>query len=315
MRAARSVLDLIGKTPLVELRATDKGRAASLLAKLEKMNPMGSVKDRIALSMIEDAERRGALTLDSAIIEPTSGNTGLALAMVCAIKGYRLILTMPDSMSVERQEMLMAFGAELVLTPGSLGMPGAVEEAERIAEKTPEAFIPGQFVNPANPRIHEVTTAHEIWNDTEGGVDIVVGGIGTGGTITGIARFLDCNKSTARVIGVEPANSPFLTAGRGGKHKVQGIGAGFKPDVLETNLLSEVLTVQDDEAFHWARHLARAEGIFSGISSGAALAAAVRVAERPESEGAAIVVILPDGGEKYLSTELWEKPHVHFTSP
>ena len=315
MNVANSVLDLIGGTPLVRLRDTDTGFSEAMYVKLEKINPMGSVKDRIALAMIEDAERRGVLSADSVVIEPTSGNTGIALAMVCAVKGYRLILTMPDTMSVERRDMLMAFGTELVLTPGSEGMRGAIEEADRIAARMNSAFVPGQFDNPANPRIHEETTAREIWEDTDGLVDIVVGGIGTGGTVTGIARFLKQEKPEVKVVGVEPADSPFLTEGAAGKHKIQGIGAGFRPSILELERLDGVVTVSDEDAALWMRHLARAEGIFSGISSGAAVAAAVEIAKRPESENATMVVILPDGGEKYLSTDLWEKEDPSVASP
>jgi len=309
MNVHDSILDLIGHTPMVRLRQTPRGRAANLLAKLEKQNPMGSVKDRVALAMIDDAEARGAIGPESAIIEPTSGNTGLALAMVCAVRGHRLILTMPDTMSIERQSMLLALGAELVLTPGMLGMRGAIDEAHRIAARTPGAFIPGQFDNPANPRAHETTTAGEIWDDTDGTVDIVVGGIGTGGTVTGIARYLESRTPGIRVIGVEPAGSPILTEGRAGPHGIQGIGAGFAPSVLDRDRLDGIVTVSDEDAFRWARHLARAEGIFAGISSGAALAAAVEVAARPEADGATVVVILPDGGEKYLSTDLWRNDH------
>jgi len=315
MNVANSILDLIGRTPLVRLRNTDTGLSEAIYVKLEKTNPMGSVKDRIALAMIEDAERRGVLSADSVVIEPTSGNTGIALAMVCAVKGYRLILTMPDTMSVERRDMLMAFGTELVLTPGSEGMRGAIEEADRIAARMNKAFVPGQFDNPANPRIHEETTAREIWEDTDGFVDIVVGGIGTGGTVTGIARFLKQEKAEVKVVGVEPADSPFLTEGAARKHKIQGIGAGFRPSILELERLDEVVTVSDEDAALWMRHLARAEGIFSGISSGAAVAAAVEIAKRPESENATMVVILPDGGEKYLSTDLWEKENPSVASP
>ena len=315
MNVANSILDLIGRTPLVRLRDTDTGLSEAIYAKLEKSNPMGSVKDRIALAMIEDAERRGVLSTDAVVIEPTSGNTGIALAMVCAVKGYRLILTMPDTMSIERRDMLMAFGAELVLTPGSEGMRGAIEEAGLIAARTKKAFVPGQFDNPVNPRIHEETTAREIWEDTDGLVDIVVGGIGTGGTVTGIARFLKQEKADVKVVGVEPADSPFLTEGSAGKHKIQGIGAGFRPSILELERLDEVVTVSDEDAALWMRHLARAEGIFSGISSGAALAATVEIAKRPESENTTMVVILPDGGEKYLSTDFWEKENPSVASP
>jgi cysteine synthase A len=306
MNVANSVLDLVGNTPLVRLRATEGGLAEVIYAKLERFNPVGSVKDRIALAMIEDAEARGALAEGGVIVEPTSGNTGIALAMVGAVKGYRVILTMPDSMTVERRKVLRALGAELVLTPGADGMRGAIAEAERIAGETPGAFVPGQFDNPANPRIHERTTAREIWADTDGTVDVVVAGIGTGGTATGVARELKRVKPTVRVIGVEPSGSPFLTEGCTGKHAIQGIGAGFRPSILELGRLDEVVTVTDGDAARWTRHLARSEGIFAGISAGAALAAAVEVARRPASDGAVIVVVLPDGGEKYLSSDLWE---------
>ena len=310
MNVAASILDLIGRTPLVRLGATRTGRARAIYVKLEKLNPMGSVKDRIALSMIDDAERRGILVPDSVVVEPTSGNTGLALAMVCAVRCYRLILTMPDTMTLERRRILSGLGAELVLTPGADGMPGAIDEAQRIAERTPNAFIPGQFSNPANPEAHEQTTAREIWMDTDGAVDIIVGGIGTGGTLTGISRFIKAQKAEVKIVGVEPANSPFLTEGRAGKHVIQGIGAGFRPSVLELDRIDEVVTVADEDAVRWMRHLGRAEGIFSGISSGAALAAAIEVASRPESEDATMVTILPDGGEKYLSLEIWGDGHV-----
>jgi cysteine synthase A len=306
MKIASSVLELVGRTPLVELGAASPGRAKAVYLKLERFNPVGSIKDRIALSMVEDAEASGALQPGGTIIEPTSGNTGIALAMVGAVKSYRVILTMPDTMSIERRRLLIALGAELVLTPGADGMRGAIEEADRLAGQTSGAVILGQFDNPANPRTHEETTAHEIWNDTDGEVDIVVAGIGTGGSVTGIARFLNRLKPDARVIGVEPSNSPFLTEGRTGPHKIQGIGAGFEPRILKRDILSEVVRVSDEDAARWMRHLARREGIFSGISSGAALAATLEVAARPDSEGTVIVTILPDGGEKYLTSSLWE---------
>jgi len=300
-----SFLSLVGRTPMVELRGIPLGRAAAIHAKLERFNPIGSVKDRIALAMIEDAERRGALRPGGSLVEPTSGNTGIALAMVGAAEGYRVTLTMPDTMSIERRRLLTALGADVVLTPGAEAMTGAVREAERIAEET-GSIILGQFDNPANPRTHEETTGPEIWDATDGRVDIVVAGIGTGGTVTGIGRFLRRKKPSARVIGVEPASSPFLTEGRAGPHRIQGIGAGFRPAVLDTDVVSEILQITDEDAASWMRRLARQQGIFSGISSGAALAAAVRVAERPDADGAVIVVILPDGGEKYLSSSLWE---------
>jgi len=306
MNVARSILDLIGNTPLVRLNAVDPGQAQELYAKLERFNPLGSVKERTALAMVEDAKERGVLPPGGILVEPTSGNTGIALAMVGAAKGYRVILTMPDSMSVERRRLLGALGAELILTPGAQGMPGAIEEANRICERIPEGVILGQFGNPANPRIHERTTAREIWEDTDGAVDIVVSGIGTGGTITGIARFLKARRPSIKVVGVEPSDSPFLTAGRASTHDIQGIGAGFRPAVLELERLDDLVTVSGDDAARWMRHLARREGILCGISSGAALAAALRIARREESKDALIVVVLPDGGEKYLSDGMWE---------
>jgi len=306
MNVATSVLELVGNTPLVRLNATDRGRAAAIYAKLERFNPLGSVKERTALAMVEDAERRGELVDGGVLVEPTSGNTGIALAMVGAVRGYRVILTMPDTMSVERRRLLIALGADIVLTRGAGGMHTAIVEAERIAADTPSAIVLGQFDNPANPRIHEETTAREIWRDTDGTVDVVVAGIGTGGTATGIARTLKREKPSVRVIGVEPAASPFLTRQRAGPHAIQGIGAGFRPAILDLERLHEIIAVSDADAARWARHLARSEGIFAGISSGAAVAAAVEIARRAESDGATIVVILPDGGEKYLSNELWE---------
>jgi cysteine synthase A len=305
MNVARSVLDLVGRTPMVRLNTVPAGRAEAILAKLERFNPLGSVKERAALAMVDAAESCGQLAPGGTIVEPTSGNTGIALAMVGAVRGYRVVLTMPDSMSIERRRLLVALGAELILTPGSLGMTGALDEAERVAHRTPGAVILGQFANPANPAIHERTTAKEIWTDTEGSVDIVIAGIGTGGTSTGIARALKAKKPSVRVVGVEPSESPFLTEGRSGPHPIQGIGAGFRPAILELERLDEILTVSGAEAAHWMRHLARHEGILAGISSGAALAAAIQIAERKEAEGASIVVILPDGGEKYLSSDLW----------
>jgi cysteine synthase A len=306
MKVASSVLELIGDTPLVQLNATEHGKAAAIYAKLERFNPLGSIKERTALAMIDDAERRDLLGEDGVLVEPTSGNTGIALAMVGAVRGYRVVLTMPETMSVERRRLLLALGAEIVLTPGVDGMRGAIAEAERIASETPNAIVLGQFDNPANPRVHEETTAREIWRDTDGTVDIVVAGIGTGGTATGIARELKRENHSIRVIGVEPAGSPFLTEGRPGKHAIQGIGAGFRPAILELDRLDEIASVSDADAEHWARHLARHEGIFAGVSSGAALAAAAEIAQRPESQDAVMVVVLPDGGEKYLSSDLWE---------
>jgi cysteine synthase A len=307
MKTAASVLDLVGGTPLVKLGDACRGLAEVVYGKLERLNPIGSVKDRIARAMVEDAEERGTLSPGGTIVEPTSGNTGVALAMIGAAKGYRVILTMPDSMSIERRRLLVALGARLVLTPGADGMRGAIEEADRLARRTSGAVILGQFDNPANPRTHERTTAPEIWDATEGRVDVVVAGIGTGGTATGVARFLRERRPSARVIGVEPASSPFLTEGRSGPHKIQGIGAGFAPAVLEADLLGEIVRVSDEEAARWMRHLARHEGILCGISSGAALAATKKVAERRDAQGAVIVAILPDGGEKYLSSSAWEE--------
>ena len=289
------------------LRATGARRASAIYAKLEQFNPIGSVKDRIALAMIEDAGRRGVLKPGGTIVEPTSGNTGIALAMIGAIRGYRVILTMPETMSIERRRLLAALGADLILTPGVESMRGAIREADRIASRAEGAVVLGQFENPANPRVHEETTGPEIWEATEGAVDVVIAGIGTGGTVTGVGRFLRRVKPEARVFGVEPAGSPVLTQGRAGSHKIQGIGAGFRPPILETELLRDVVAISDEDAALWMRHLARREGIFAGISSGAALAAALEVAERPESQGAVIVVILPDGGERYLFGSTWEE--------
>ncbi len=305
MTIAGSILDLIGRTPLVRINRMVDGDVR-LLAKLESFNPMGSVKDRIAWAMIRDAEERGLLQPGNVVVEPTSGNTGIGLAFVCAVRGYRLVLTMPETMSAERRRILRAFGAELVLTPGDLGMKGAVEEARRILAATPGAFMPSQFDNPANPRIHEQTTAEEIWEDTGGEVDLFVAGIGTGGTVTGVGRVLKARKPGVRIVGVEPTGSPLLSEGKTGKHRIQGIGAGFVPEVLERGLLDEVIAVSDADAAETARRLAREEGIFAGISSGAAVWAALQVAAREDSAGKTIVVVLPDTGERYLSTDLWE---------
>ena len=306
MNVSTSILELVGQTPLVRLNATERGHAQAIYAKLERFNPLGSVKERTALAMVEDAERRGLLVDGGILVEPTSGNTGIALAMVGAVRGYRVILTMPETMSVERRRLLVALGAEIVLTPGAGGMRAAIAAADRIAADTPKAIVLGQFDNPANPRIHEETTGREIWHDTDGLVDIVVTGIGTGGTATGIASALKREKPSVRVIGVEPAASPFLTEGHAGPHTIQGIGAGFRPAILDLEQLDEILAVSDADAARWARHLARHEGVFAGISSGAAVAAAVEIARRADSAGAIVVVVLPDGGEKYLSSELWE---------
>ena len=301
---SRSVIGLIGNTPLVELSRIGRGIPVRILGKLEMKNPLGSVKDRIAWAMIRDAEERGLLKPGMTVVEPTSGNTGIGLAFVCAVRGYRLILTMPETMSEERRKILRALGAELVLTPGDKGMRGAVEEAKRIAREL-DAFMPQQFENPANPRVHEATTAEEIWRDTAGEVDIFVAGVGTGGTITGVGRVLKRRKPEVRIVAVEPAASPVLSGGKPGPHKIQGIGAGFVPKVLDRSVIDEVVTVEEEEAMETSRRLAREEGILAGISSGAALAAALRVARRPESERKTLVVVLPDTGERYLSTGLF----------
>jgi len=296
------VIDLIGNTPLVRLVRI--GGASPILAKLEMRNPLGSVKDRIAWAMIHDAEERGVLTPGGTVVEPTSGNTGIGLAFVCAVRGYRLVLTMPETMSAERRAILSALGAEVVLTPGADGMSGAVRKAEELVSEL-GAFMPNQFENPANPRVHERTTAEEVWRDTDGKVDIFVAGIGTGGTITGVGRFLKRHRPGVRIVGVEPAASPVLSGGTKGRHRIQGIGAGFVPGILDRTVIDEILTVTEDEAERMARRLAREEGIFAGISSGAALAAAVRIADRPEAAGNTTVVVLPDTGERYLSTPLF----------
>ena len=295
----------IGRTPLVRLRRITVGADAVVYAKLESFNPLGSVKDRVGVSMIEDAESRGLIDGDTTIIEPTSGNTGIALAFVCASRGYRLILTMPDTMSMERRQLLAVLGAKVVLTPGAEGMRGAVEAAEELAAGLPKSFIPQQFKNQANPRIHRETTAVEIWDDTEGGVDILVCGVGTGGTLTGVAEVLKDRKPSVRAVAVEPAGSPVLTGGAPGSHRIQGIGAGFIPEVLRTDLVDEVVLVTDDDAGTTTKDLARMEGILGGISSGAAAWAAVQVARRPGNEGKMIVTVLPDTGERYLSTWLF----------
>ncbi len=305
MTIANTILDLIGNTPLVQINRIAAG-TAQVIAKLEAFNPLGSVKDRIAWAMIQDAEARGLLHPGSVVIEPTSGNTGIGLAFVCAVRGYRLILTMPDTMSIERRRILRALGAEIVLTPGGQGMKGAVDAAAQLAAATPGAFMPAQFDNPANPRVHTETTGPEIWQGTDGAVDVLVAGIGTGGTITGVGRYLRSRNPDIRIIGVEPAGSPLLTAGETGKHRIQGIGAGFIPTVLDRSVLDEVIVVTDADAAATARRLAREEGIFAGISSGAAMWAALQVAARAESAGKTIVVVLPDTGERYLSTDLWE---------
>jgi len=300
------ITQTVGNTPLVRLNRVTAGLGAEVVAKLESFNPLSSVKDRIGVSMIDAAEREGKIQKDTTIIEPTSGNTGVGLAFVCAARGYRLVLTMPETMTVERRNLLKAFGAEVILTPGSEGMPGAVRKAEELVRETPNSFMPQQFKNPANPRIHRETTAEEIWNDTDGQVDIVVAGVGTGGTITGVAEVLKRRKPGMKTIAVEPIGSPVLSGGKPGPHKIQGIGAGFVPDVLRLELVDEVIQVTEEDAVATARRLVREEGIFAGISSGAAAAAALQVAARPENAGKLIVVVLPDAGERYLSTDLFE---------
>ena len=300
---------LVGGTPLLELTNLEKelGLKARILAKLEYLNPAGSVKDRVAKRMIEDAEARGDLKEGSVIIEPTSGNTGIGLAAIAAAKGYRIIIVMPETMSVERRQLMKAYGAELVLTDGSKGMTGAIEKADELAKETLGGYVPGQFVNPSNPAAHRETTGPEIYRDTDGEVDCFVAGVGTGGTVTGVGEYLKSQKPEVKVIAVEPASSPVLTTGKGGPHKIQGIGAGFVPDVLNTKVYDEVIPVSNEDAFEYGRKVGRHEGVLVGISSGAAVAAAVEVAKRPESEGKTIVVLLPDTGDRYLSTPLFSE--------
>ena len=306
MKYARTITDLIGNTPMVKINKLNKNGNAEILAKLEYFNPLSSVKDRIAYAMISDAEEKGFLNKDSVIIEPTSGNTGLGLAFVSAVKGYRLILTMPDTMSMERRKLLKVLGAELVLTPGNTGMKGAIDKAEEIANETPNSYIPQQFNNPANPDVHRKTTAEEIWRDTDGKVDIIIGGVGTGGTITGVGEKLKDKKPELKVYAVEPENSPVMSGGCPGPHKIQGIGAGFIPKVLNIKIIDEIIKVSDENSGKTSRELARKEGILAGISSGAALYAALQVAQQKENKDKLIVVILPDTGERYLSTWLFD---------
>ena len=304
---AKDSTELIGNTPLVRLNRITQGVKAEVVAKLESFNPIGNVKDRIGVSMIVDAEEKGLINKDTIIVEPTSGNTGISLAFVCAARRYKLILTMPDTMSVERRQLLAIFGAELVLTPGAEGMPGAVRKAEQLVAENPNYFMPQQFNNPANPEIHRLTTAEEIWRDTDGKVDILVSGVGTGGTITGVAEVIKPRKPEFKAIAVEPVDSPVLSGGKPGPHKIQGIGAGCVPDVLRMDLVDEIVKVTNENAGIMARRLAKEEGILVGISSGAATWAALEVAKRPESKGKLIVVILPDTGERYLSTWLFQE--------
>jgi len=306
-RIADNLTDLIGRTPLLRLKTVTEGIGAEIVGKIESFNPAGSVKDRIGYAMIRDAEQRGLINKDTVLIEPTSGNTGIALAFVAAAKGYRLILTMPDTMSIERRNLLKAYGAELVLTPGVEGMKGAIRKAEELAQAIPGAFVPQQFKNPSNPAVHRATTAEELWEDTDGKIDILISGVGTGGTITGVAEVIKARKPDFKAVAVEPFDSPVLSGGTPAPHKIQGIGAGFVPDVLDLKLVDEIYKVKNDEALETARRLAREEGLLVGISSGAAAFAAIQVGKRPENKGKLIVAILPDTGERYLSTVLFQQ--------
>lgn len=308
-RIVKNLTELIGNTPLLEFGnyRKNKGYDAAVIAKLEYFNPLGSVKDRIGYAMIADAEEKGLLDKDTLIVEPTSGNTGVGLAFVAAAKGYKLVLTMPETMSIERRKLLKALGAELVLTPGAEGMKGAIKKAEEIVAENPKAFIPQQFKNPANPAVHRKTTAEEIWRDTDGKVDIFVGGVGTGGTITGVGEVLKQKNPNIKIVAVEPKDSPVLSGGKPGPHKIQGIGAGFVPDVFNKDVIDEIIPVSNEDAFATGRELARTEGLLVGISSGAAAYAATQLALRPENKGKTIVVLLPDTGERYLSTSLFEE--------
>lgn len=303
----KGTLGLIGNTPLVEVTNVEKDQElnAKILVKLEYFNPAGSVKDRIAKAMIEDAEEKGLLKEGSVIIEPTSGNTGIGLASIAAVKGYRIILTMPETMSVERRNILKAYGAEIVLTEGAKGMKGAIEKADELAKEIPGSYIPGQFVNPANPEVHRKTTGPEIWKDTDGEVDLFIAGVGTGGTLTGVGEYLKSQNPDVKIVALEPASSPVLSTGKGGPHKIQGIGAGFVPDVLNTTVYDEIFTVENDDAFATGKLLAKKEGILVGISSGAALYGAIELAKRPENKGKTIVALLPDTGDRYYSTPLF----------
>ena len=307
MKTYDTITDLIGSTPLLKLNrfAAAESLGAEVYAKLEYFNPAGSVKDRIAYAMITDAEKNGALKPGSVIIEPSSGNTGIGLAAVAAARGYRIIIVMPETMSVERRQLMKAYGAELVLTEGAKGMKGAIAKAQELAAQTPDSFIPGQFTNPANPSAHRATTGPEIWNDTDGTVDIFVAGVGTGGTLTGVGEYLKSQNPNVKVVAVEPAGSPVLSKGVAGAHKIQGIGAGFVPDTLNTKIYDEIITVENEDAFATGRELARKEGLLVGISSGAAVWAAARLAKRPENQGKRIVVLLPDTGDRYLSTPMF----------